>query len=593
MTMSGIDLSPSRVPALDGLRAVAVLMVVLYHVAPDMVPAGLVGVDVFFVLSGYLITTGLLREWDSGSIHFGRFWLRRARRLLPALLGLVLIVGSALFVIGGDAGVGFGDQVLAGFLFVENWHLVSVGNDYFALNSPAVLQHLWSLAVEEQFYLVWPLALFLLLRLDSPRRALWILVLAGTSLLWGWVAIDVFSLPRAYYGTDTHLFGLLAGAGLAAARPRTRAWLGRQPAVTFVAVIGILLMGILVPADAAFRIASPVSVALTCLAITGLGRRGLATWILQVAPLEAIGRRSYGIYLWHWPALVIVQQVMPHDMPRWTVPSLALLLTVIASWTSYRFLELPVLRHGIRASISNFLDPDRTIRWMVRSAAVLVAAAATITASVLAPERTTTEELITAGQAAISTSAPSPAASTSESGHRAPLPGASSTSPRDVSVVAGEDILAIGDSVMLAAAPELLERFPGIEIDAEISRQPDSAPGLLRQLASNGQLRPVVVLGLGTNGLYPPGTLEEVREAIGPERRLVLVDVYAPRSWQDDVNDTLSAFSATDMNAVAVPWRATANAHPGALSDDLVHPTSYGARLYVACLERALPRTDT
>ncbi|RCS93539.1 acetyltransferase [Brachybacterium alimentarium] len=621
---------PARVPTLDGLRAIAVLLVVAYHVAPVAVPSGLLGVDVFFVLSGYLITSGLLRERARGRVDLVGFWRRRARRILPPLLLLLLVIGTLLLIVRGDASVRFGAQLLSGLGFVSNWAQISSGEDYFAQHSPPVLQNLWSLAVEEQFYLVWPLVLLVILWAARRRAGPVVALLAAASLAGGQFTAGALGLSRAYFGTDTHGFGLLAGAALAllvrhrtsvrrtTPRGQDRAHLrgsarapgGRAPGaehsgaptavlptLAVLGVVALVAIAVRVPEQTAFLVASPLAVMLTCAVILGCRTSHRLTAPLAARPLVAIGVRSYGIYLWHWPLLVIARQVIPGGAPAWAAPTIGVTASVAAAWVSWSLLESPILRDGLRG-LGAVLRPVRTRRGRATVAAVIIGAVtATVTAAAVAPNRTEAEQQIAVGRAVAGSSSADP----DGSADRPSSPSAPSRSPTgteedttelpsdDAPVTTnGQDILAIGDSVMLASSPALIEQFPGIRIDAAVSRMPQEAPGILRDLADAGELRPTVVIGLGTNGLYSPQTLHEIRAIVGEDRTLVLVSVYADRSWQDGVNDEVGAFAEADPRTLVADWHDVIASHTDGLGADHVHPTSDGAEIYADCLAATL-----
>jgi peptidoglycan/LPS O-acetylase OafA/YrhL len=608
-----------RIRSLDGVRAVAVLLVVAYHLAPQLLPTGLIGVDVFFVLSGYLITSGLLRERAAGAVSLGGFWRRRVRRLLPALALMLLVVGTALLVVRGDAAVGFGGQAVAALLSSGNWWLIATGSDYFAQSTPPVLQNLWSLGVEEQFYVIWPILLILPVRLVPRRAALWVVSLAAASLMWGEVGVAVLGVARAYYGTDTHVFGLLAGAALALRTPertpRAPAWMPSvvtAPRIAGGALIAVVLLAALLPAESAYTVGSPAAVLLSCAVIVTAERSGPVGAVLSAAPLVAVGRRSYGVYLWHWPVLVLVSQALPVSSPAFLTPLLVVILTAAAAWASWRYVEAPIIADGLRAFWSR-LHRGRTGPWRIAPAAVAaVALAATVAGIAVAPTSTAAEQQIAAGMAALAGpgeqgqgAAPSPPVSAAPAQPPAmqapaadpsaapatPEPSAPATSPESSKPAPpGTDILAVGDSVMLASSSALVDRFPGIRIDAAVSRMPPEAPAILRALAAAGELRPIVVVGLGTNGVYRADTLDQVRRIIGPERTLVLVNVYADRSWQNDVNDAIAGHAARDRHNVVVNWHDAVAAHPDALGPDGIHPNVAGAQLYADSLARTLAK---
>ena len=370
-------------PGLDGLRAFAVIAVLLYHAELAWIPGGFLGVEVFFVISGYLITALLLAEWrQRGRIDLKTFWLRRARRLLPALyvLLVVTLAFSVVFLPGEVAGLR-GD-VLAAFGYVTNWYLIFGQESYFeAVGRPSLLQHLWSLAVEEQFYLIWPpiLALGLLIGATRLRRRR-VLMLALFGALASAVAMALLYAPgvdpsRIYYGTDTRATGLLCGAVLAflwppgeqyrpleashrrlkfAGRGRfRRRWGWTAPLLLdilgFAALGGLLWfclhLGEFQPflymgGFALVGIATTATIMAVVYPYTFIGAR-----LLGSAPLRWIGVRSYGIYLWHWPVFMVTRPDL--DVPFDGLPLLALRLaaTVILADLSYRYIETPI-RHG-------------------------------------------------------------------------------------------------------------------------------------------------------------------------------------------------------------------------------------------------------
>ncbi|HEY7942582.1 MAG TPA: acyltransferase family protein [Candidatus Limnocylindrales bacterium] len=349
-------------PALDGIRALAVLAVLLYHSGYTWMSGGFLGVDVFFVLSGFLITSLLLGEWSVRStISLPAFYQRRARRLLPALFALLIGVClvSALFIpdeLGRLRG-----EVAGALTYVTNWYLILQQTSYFqALGRPSPLQHLWSLAVEEQYYVVWPVLLLLLLRLVRGRRGLLFGLIAAAAVLSTaemWVLFEPFSDPsRVYFGTDTRAATLLVGSALAVIwRPDALARslpLGRQVAleiVTAASLVVVVAFTVLTDAYGDFLyhggfLLVAVAAAVLIAAVTHPAARFGRT-VLGHPVLRWFGVRSYAIYLWHWPLFVITRPGLDTAWDGLPLLVLRLVATVALADLSYRLVELPI-RHG-------------------------------------------------------------------------------------------------------------------------------------------------------------------------------------------------------------------------------------------------------
>jgi peptidoglycan/LPS O-acetylase OafA/YrhL len=353
----------AHLAGLDGLRAIAVLAVLAYHAGLDQAQGGFLGVEVFFVISGYLITALLLAEHRrTGRIDPVRFWLRRARRLLPALFCLLGATLAFAVVVVPDEVARLRSDGLAAFVYVTNWHLIAGDQSYFeTIGRPSLFMHLWSLAIEEQFYLLWPLVLAVLLA--AGRRAGLALTVVGAigSAVWMAVLFSPGSDPsRVYYGTDTRLTGLLLGAALAfvwvpvvaigtdgTAVPRL--WTSRRVG-TLVDLLGLAgLAGLacfFVGADAfepflyrgGLGLVAIATVAIVAAAVHPRGRLGP---LLDRGPMRWIGTRSYGIYLWHWPIFALTRPDL--DVTLDPVPLLVVRfgLTAIVAEVSYRFVEAP------------------------------------------------------------------------------------------------------------------------------------------------------------------------------------------------------------------------------------------------------------
>jgi peptidoglycan/LPS O-acetylase OafA/YrhL len=585
----------SRLHGLDGLRAIAVTTVILFHLTPGLLPGGYLGVDIFFVISGFLITTLLLREHAStGRVVLPAFWARRARRLLPALALVVLASCTAALFIGGDVLVSIGRQVLGAATFSYNWLAIANQASYFDSTTPELFRNLWSLAVEEQFYLVWPFVLLVLVLLKRVgwRLALISLLALGSIAAMVAIALSDAEATRVYYGTDTHSFGLAIGALLAVVAldwsPRRLEWRRSTarvlPLVGAVAVAGLLALSWFLVEDSplVFRGGLVLVAVLTAVAIAGalvpgsfLGRG------LDIPTLRFIGERSYGLYLWHWPIFILVTAALP-DVDPWPIGGISLGATAVLAILSYRFIEQPVRRRGFRAVAGSWAHawrsgPWRVARVAVASLVVIGLIGASSYAIATAPAVGVAQDRVEAGQAAIDRET-QPKADERAPGEPAPLPG-------------GDQIYAIGDSVMLAAADEVLATFPGITIDASVSRRMRDAPAIVQSLVDAGTLRPILLLGLGTNGPVDQESIDQVVEIAGPGTEIVLVNAQAPRVWIPGVNALFASYAQSHRNVELANWFEAIQPRLDVLSRDKIHAGGpIGGQIYADAVRDAIQR---
>src|SRR5690349_18651494 len=396
----------TRAPGLDGVRALAVLAVIGFHEGASELPGGFLGVDVFFVLSGFLITDLLVARYTgTGRLDPARFWARRARRLLPALAVMLVVVTAAAAVIEPAQRGPLRLALLAAATYTSNWYQILHHVSYFAaagqFGAPPPLDHLWSLAIEEQFYLLWPLLLGLVIVRRPGRRARVAVALTGAaaSALAMLLQYTPGGDPSAvYYGTDTHASALLIGAALALAWPlRT---LAAAPPVLARRIEAAGLVGLVVLAWAAGHLSGsdpavyPAGLLLAALAAAALvaaaAGQGLIAAVTGWRPLRWVGIRSYGIYLWHWPVIALGTALAGPAGPspwRWPVE---LGVTIVLAAASWRYVETPVLRDGLRATVRRWLGlvarasrrpehPGLSAGTHGRAVTVTVAAAAVVT----------------------------------------------------------------------------------------------------------------------------------------------------------------------------------------------------------------------
>jgi peptidoglycan/LPS O-acetylase OafA/YrhL/lysophospholipase L1-like esterase len=618
------------IPALDGLRAVAVIAVLLYHGGQKWMPGGFLGVDVFFVISGYLITCLLLADWQQhGRTGLKRFWLRRARRLLPALFTMLFVVSMYAILFLPDVLSQLRGEVLAAVFYVENWFLIFRDLSYFqSAGRPPLLQHVWSLAVEEQFYVLWPLLLALGLSIwgrHKRKLLLAVLVVVVASTVEMAVLYQPYHDPsRAYYGTDTRAAALLLGAALAFvwAPWQLTGKTGRNAAnlldgAALVSGIGLLWMffnvGELDPGlyRGGFLVAAMVSAILIAATVHPASR--LTSWLLGFRVFRWIGVRSYGIYLWHWPVYMVTR---PHaDVSLTGLPLLALRLaiTFAIAAASYRWIEEPVRHGAIERRWALYRDATGDARRRMSTGFGMAAVALGVGVAVIffgfvgggtpsAPAGFPKAAAIVLNPTGTTTTAPGQTAPTATTGV-VPSTGPAATVPATTVAPAPSAVpaavTAIGDSVMLGASPELKAAidlmFGGdiTRVDAKESRQFSAGVDAIQFYHDRLLLGQDVIVQLGTNGEVNPADFDRMMSYLTDARRVVIVNAHVDRPWEGEVNDQLAAGVKRYKNTVLLDWHGYGAAHPEFFYPDGIHLRPEGAQAYAQLVSKALADTGS
>jgi peptidoglycan/LPS O-acetylase OafA/YrhL len=582
-------------PGIDALRALAVLAVFMYHAGVDWIPGGFLGVDLFFVISGYLITSLLLREFRRGGhVKLGRFWLRRARRLLPAvgvMIAVTMVVGaivepSRVDEMRGDA--------IASLAYFANWHFVYADVSYFdQFQRPSLFTHLWSLSVEEQFYLFWPLVFAAGMKLfGRGRLLLGVLAGAAASVALAWILFDPGAdASRVYYGTDTHAVGLLAGVALAMVwspvelrRRRVGPLVGPVLDVVGVLALAYIVLCFVRVHDydldlwhGGYLWLALVSALLLAVLAHPAARLGA---ILGQAPVLWLGVRSYSFYLWHWPVLVLTRPGVDVDLPTEALVPLQLALVLLLSDLSYRCVELPFRGQG---------KPAPSAGWLRTARPALIAGVLAVVVFVgWSGLFSSNEERIDAAVA----SSPTKAVITAEPQARAQrgelLPDVREELATPAPAKHPPRIYAFGDSVMIGARDKLAGRLgPGFSMNAEVGRQADDFVELVRQLRREGRRPNAVIIQMGNNGPLYSDDMEAIQRATARVGELFLINDHAPVSWIDESNDAIAEAGEDWPHTTVIDWAAAADANEDLLWDG-IHLKPAAASLYARLVSRAV-----
>jgi peptidoglycan/LPS O-acetylase OafA/YrhL len=574
-----------HISAIDGLRAIAVIAVLLYHLGFNWIPGGFLGVDLFFVISGYVITRLLLDSIQrSGGLDLRGFYLARIRRLLPALL--FMIVTTALFV-----GV-WAPEAIKRFLtdipFVltgtMNWALVYRHQDYFAsIGRPPLLQHTWSLAVESQFYLVWPLLLLLVLRRFGKKRipgaALAIAAISGAALLLLSVRLDAAneqSVSHVYFGTDTHSIGLFLGAALAVSWiPQNLRINVSQRAQDFIDGIGVIgLLGLITcflfineTDPALYRLAFPLAGIFGCAIIISLVHPASRfAPLLSSKPMLWIGERSYAIYLWHWIIFQITRPSVDLAGATWALYALRILIVFALADISLRWVELPIRNGFVESWFRGMKYRTKKVRIQQKSAVLLGLLTILIATSLVSANAITQSSRL---QSVLKASLAEP-----------PI-----VARPQVENESG--IWLTGDSVILGIRYSLDQVEPIGLINARVGRQAAELITVLKHDKIHMRNSPII-LDLGNNNWLTESEVASVFNEIKDQPQIIIINTAVPRPWRDNNDALIAQYAQEYPRASVVDWRKISEGHPEYFGPDGVHLVPAGVSVYVSAIRSVL-----
>lgn len=606
------------ITGLDGIRAIAVIMVLAYHLKLALFKSGFLGVTVFFVLSGYLITGILISEVEEeGTIDLKNFWLRRIRRLVPAVMSMAVVIIFVSAVVNRVIFTKGCKDFLASVLGFNNWWQIFNKVSYFeAAGVPSPFTHCWSLAIETQFYLIYPLILLGIYKLAKSRgegRAKRGLLFAGVTLLLALISVILMIVlfdpqqdaSRVYYGTDTRAFSLLFGALLAIlweyqmVPRRLSASVNMVLGSVSFAVLLVMTIAINGSSNFWYRGGQFVGTILTVLVIyTVSGRKTWLSRFLSNPVLKWIGDRSYSIYLWHYPIILLISKGIKAS---WWITLIEIVLSVVLAELSYRFIETPI-RHGIIGEYLNILrsrpksrqEKKRQILVARRSLKVMagtfVLTVSLILCMIFVPKKNALDTLQKREAKAKETGKMTEEQLAKQKANGSESEDTICTADlTDDEILEGLNLLLIGDSIAVDVTDDFYEMFPNSVSDTKIGRITSLGKQVLDSYIDEKKWEGEGVIFASLSNSPINGELEDIREKIGKDMPLFLTTVRIPHdTFEEESNSKIKKFVEENDHTYLIDWYAASEGHDEYFDADDTHLLSAGAKAYANCIKEAV-----
>ena len=606
------------ITGLDGIRAIAVIMVLAYHLKLALFKSGFLGVTVFFVLSGYLITGILISEVEEeGTIDLKNFWLRRIRRLVPAVMSMAVVIIFVSAVVNRIIFTKGCKDFLASVLGFNNWWQIFNKVSYFeAAGVPSPFTHCWSLAIETQFYLIYPLILLGIYKLAKSRgegRAKRGLLFAGVTLLLALISVILMIVlfdpqqdaSRVYYGTDTRAFSLLFGALLAIlwdyrmVPRRLSASVNMVLGSVSFAVLLVMTIAINGSSNFWYRGGQFFGTILTVLMVYAVS--GRKTWLsrfLSNPVLKWIGDRSYSIYLWHYPIILLISKGIKAS---WWITLIEIVLSVVLAELSYRFIETPI-RHGIIGEYLNILrsrpksrqEKKRQVQVARRSLKVMagtfVLTVSLILCMVFVPKKNALDTLQKRESKAKETGKMTEEQLAKQKANGSESDDTICTADlTDDEILEGLNLLLIGDSIAVDVTDDFYEMFPNSVSDTKIGRITSLGKQVLDSYIDEKKWEGEGVIFASLSNSPINGELEAIREKIGKDMPLFLTTVRIPHdTFEEESNSKIKKFVEENDHTYLIDWYAASEGHDEYFDADDTHLLSAGAKAYAKCIKEAV-----